>query len=251
MRTRQEIKALAKEAMGEQRGTAILLGLVFLGVSLASVALDWIVERATGSQGLLYWIVFYAGMFVIYVTMVNMIGEYIKVFKREPASPGAVVTGIAERFWRKLGGLLYMYLWIVIWTVLPIIIGVATGVVFIATLAAIPGIYKTMQYFFTYNVLADCPEVGATQALKVSSKITDGHKLDVFIFCLSYIGWFILSILTLGILYIVYVGPYFYTADAGLYLEMREKALSEGRLTHEELGMTAPMIAPHDPMVFR
>jgi len=114
-----------------------------------------------------------------------------------------------------------MMLWTFLWTLLCII----------------PGIIKGLSYFFTHNILADCPNVTARQALKISMKITHGFKMDIFVFILSWIGWYILSIFTCGILAIVYVTPYHMTADAGFYLELRDRALKEGIITEEELGM--------------
>ena len=46
-------------------------------------------------------------------------------------------------------------------------------------------------------------------ALEMSRKMTDGRKMDIFVLQLSFIGWFILSALTLGILGICYVNPYY------------------------------------------
>ena len=220
MKTRQEIKALAREAMREQRSTAILLGFVWILMAVASGILDWVVFIATGSRGLAYWVVYWAGMIILYVMSVNMIGEYIKIFRRENAEVGALFTGLKVNFLRKLGGVLWMMLWVFLWSLLLII----------------PGIIKSLSYFFTMNILADCPNVTATDALKVSMRITQGHKWNIFVFCLSWIGWMILSVLTLGILYVVYVGPYFYTSDGGLYIEMRDEALAEGRITRADLG---------------
>jgi hypothetical protein len=94
-----------------------------------------------------------------------------------------------------------------------------------------------LAYYFTANILADCPNVTARDALKISMRITRGYKGEIFVFILSWIGWFLLSGLTLGILYVVYVGPYWYTADAGLYIELRNRALADGIITPEELGM--------------
>jgi len=223
MKTRQEIKAIAKESMGKQRGTAILLGVLLGVVSFASSILDMIVMFATGGQGVLYWIVFTLGMFVIYVAMINMYGEYIKVYKQETADAGAVFTGMGVNFLRKLGGMLWMLLFVFLWSLLFII----------------PGIIKGLSYFATTFILADCPNVEACDALKVSMKITEGHKADIFVFNLSFIGWYILSIFTCGILYIVYVGPYYSTAASGYYLEMRDEALAQGRITREDLGWGA------------
>ncbi|MCL2565811.1 MAG: DUF975 family protein [Defluviitaleaceae bacterium] len=220
MKSRQEIKALAKDAMGQQRSTAILLGLVYMAVTFASGVLDGIVETISGGMGIAYWIVFTIGMLIIIVMAVNMLGEYIKIFNRDEASVGAMFSGLGVNFARKLGGVLWMSLFVTLWTLLLII----------------PGIIKGLSYYFTSNILADCPDVKATDAIKISMRITKDHKIDIFIFVLSFLGWFILSALTLGILYIVYVGPYFYTADAGLYLELKNKALAEGRITQEELN---------------
>jgi len=221
MKSRQEIKALAREAMGEQRGTAILLLLVYILAVLASTALDTIVLNMFGR--LPYLIVFWGGMAVLYVILVNLLGEFIKIFKREEANPLELFIGLKTNFLRKLGGQLWMYLWFFLWSLLLII----------------PGIIKYMRYYFTYNILADCPNVKATDAIKISMRITEGHKMDVFIFILSWIGWMILSVFTLGILYVVYVGPYMATADAGFYLELRDKALREGKITLEDLGFEA------------
>jgi len=241
--------------MKQQRGTAILLLFMFGIMSFVSGGLDSLVEYATGHQGVIYFIVFYAGLFVLWVMMVNMLGEYIKIYKREHADVGALFSGLRERFWRKLGGALWMMLWVLIWSAVfmgPVLILSYVTMIDSLLLLLIPmSIFiavKTLAYFFTFNVLADCPNVTATEALKVSVRITHGYKGDVFVFLLSFIGWWLLSVLTLGILYIVYVGPYFYTADAGLYLELKEKALADGKITREELGMTAPP-AVHDPII--
>jgi len=219
MKSRQEIKAIAREAMGEQRGTAILLGLMVILVGGASGVLDMLVMEAFGT-GLMYWVVYWAGMAVIYVMSVNMIGEYIKIYNRERADVGAMFSGLAVNFFRKLGGTLWMSLFIYLWSLLLII----------------PGIVKACHYYFTQNILADCPNVLATDAIKISMRITQGRRWEVFVFVLSFLGWAILSIFTLGILWVVYVGPYFYTADAGFYIEMRDAALAEGRITRQDLG---------------
>ncbi|MCL2856695.1 MAG: DUF975 family protein [Oscillospiraceae bacterium] len=266
MKTRPEIKTLAKEAMGAQRGTAILLTFTFALMSFVSGWLDNMVERATGGQGTAYWIVFIAGMFILWVMMVNMLGEYIKLYKREYASAGEIFTGLGVNFWRKLGGMAWMTLWLTLWSI-PIVVTYTLGwSPVLALLFTIPVIVMSMAYFFTPNILADCPSVKATQALKICMRITKGHRGAIFIFVLSFFGWFILTGLPAAVLafggpggfilgalasaaiYLLYVGPYFWTADAGFYLELRDKALRDGVVTHEELGIPAPVV-PHEPMI--
>ena len=221
MKARQEIKEWARDSVKEQRSTAILLGFLYLLTALASGILDFAVEQISGRQGIAYWVVYTIGMFILYVMLVNMIGEYIKIYKGERANAAALFSGLGVNFLRKLGGMLWMYLWIILWALLLII----------------PGIIKSVAYIFTPYILADCPDVPARDALKISMRITDGYKMDIFVFGLTWVGWIILSALTLGILYIVFVGPYMYTAYSGLYVEMRKNALEEGRVTPEELGL--------------
>ena len=232
MKTRQEIKAHAREALSYQRNTAIFIVLVITLLSFALGILDTALDAAVGAP--IFWVVSIVGGLFTLVLGVNVYGQFINIYMHRPASVGAVFTQLGVNFWRKLGGNLWMALWLMLWTLLLII----------------PGIVKSFAYYFTPNILADCPNVTATNALKISMRITQGYKLDVFIFALSWIGWMILSVLTLGILYIVYVGPYWYTADAGLYVELRNKALADGRITPADLGWQddrPPPFAPGSP----
>ena len=216
MKTRQEIKSLAKEAVAQQRGTAILIVLLFTVVS-------WAISYFSG---LLVWIPVFGWAISIaaygftLVLAVNLDGEYIKIFRRENADVGGIFTALSINFWRKLGGMAWMTLWVTLWTMLLII----------------PGIIKGIAYFLTPYLLADCPNVKARDALKLSMRITKGHKLDIFVMMLSFIGWLILSAFTFGILWIVYVGPYMYATYAGYFLELREKALRDGVITRSDLG---------------
>ena len=65
--------------------------------------------------------------------------------------------------------------------------------------------------------------------------MTDGRKMDLFVLDLSFIGWGILSALTLNILGILYVIPYQYAAKAFAYEEIKEEALSKMVVTEEEI----------------
>ena len=81
----------------------------------------------------------------------------------------------------------------------------------------IPGIVKSFSYAMTFYILNDHPEYSATQAITESRKMMHGHKGELFVLYLSFLGWDLLSLLTLGILEIVYVAPYKAAAIAGFY----------------------------------
>ncbi|PEB54060.1 hypothetical protein CON65_06710 [Bacillus pseudomycoides] len=88
-------------------------------------------------------------------------------------------------------------------------------------LLIIPGIIKSFSYAMTYFILNDHPEYSMNQAITESRRMMDGHKMDYFLLCLSFIGWFLLSIVTLGIGFL-WLAPYFYTTTAAFYDEISQ-----------------------------
>ena len=85
----------------------------------------------------------------------------------------------------------------------------------------IPGAILSYSYRMVPYILADEPGIGAVDALKKSRAMMKGNKWACFVYDLSYIGWFFLSLLTCGILSFFYVSPYKYNADAALYKEIK------------------------------
>ena len=81
----------------------------------------------------------------------------------------------------------------------------------------IPGIVKGYSYRMVPYILADHPELSGTQVIPLSRQMMRGNKWRTFVLDLSFLGWEILSLLTLGILGIFYVGPYKRCTDAELY----------------------------------
>lgn len=81
----------------------------------------------------------------------------------------------------------------------------------------IPGIVKSYEYRMIPYLLADHPDMTSEQAFAESKRMMTGQKWNAFVLDLSFIGWDILSILTLGILSIFYVEPYKFMTKAALY----------------------------------
>lgn len=102
-------------------------------------------------------------------------------------------------------------------------------------LFVIPGIYKSYQYRMVPYLLAENPEMDYRRALELSTAMMDGEKMDAFVLDLSFIGWYMISIFTCMILAVVYVMPYQYHTNAGLYIALREKAINNGLVNPAEL----------------
>jgi uncharacterized membrane protein len=91
-----------------------------------------------------------------------------------------------------------------------------------------PVIVKAYSFFCTPYILADSPDVHATDAIRLSSKIMAGYKWKLFVTQLTFIGWFLLCGITAGILWIFYVGPYYNATMAGFYEEVKNNAKEKG-----------------------
>ncbi|MGI6175566.1 MAG: DUF975 family protein [Christensenellales bacterium] len=202
MRTRSDIKAQAKRALASQHGNAILI--YFVGM---------MVLGAAGA------ILPGVGALLVLPVVAGLSFSFLNIYRARRADVGDLFAPFKD-YGRTLGGLLWMELWIFLWSCLFVI----------------PGIVKAIAYSLTPYILADSP-ASATDALKLSMRMTEGYKGEIFVFFLSYIGWMILSGLTFGILEIVYVGPYRSIALSGLYEELKANALRNGTVTASELGM--------------
>ncbi len=89
-------------------------------------------------------------------------------------------------------------------------------------LLIIPGIIKSYSYAMTPYIVKDMvasgKQVGATDGINASRELMNGHKMDLFVFDLSFIGWFLLGgISVIGMLWVV---PYYQTAKANFYREL-------------------------------
>jgi len=121
------------------------------------------------------------------------------------ASFGQIGRGFKPKYGRNIGTMFLKDIFLALWSCLFII----------------PGIVKMYSYRMVPYILADDPDISATDAITRSREMMNGHKWNTFVLDLSFIGWSILSALTLGILYIFYVGPYMYGTDAELYQTLK------------------------------
>ena len=248
MRSRQEIKAYAKQAFAAQRGACILgLFLVLLLTSGLSVLISLpstmiSISSITGEpilaglpnlaaiSVLLGWISLPLTL-LSYVLSVNLCGFFVKVVYGHPVTIGEPYSAMKYGFGRKLGGMCWHTLWIFLWT----LVGMFSFY--------IPTIMKAFAYSMTPYILANNPKISATNALKLSMRMTKGHKGKLFVLGLSFIGWSMLDLLTLGILGIVFVGPYMHTTYAGFFIELRNLAVANGAIHPSELEGAPPEYA--------
>ena len=103
-----------------------------------------------------------------------------------------------------------------------ILVGVIVTVC--SLLLVVPGIIMALAYTFALYLVVDKDSEGS-ESLKQSREMMKGYKWDYFVFGLSFLGWIILGIFTLGILYIWLI-PYMNVANI-LYYERLIKKTSK------------------------
>lgn len=141
---------------------------------------------------------------------------FLDLFREgKPIDIGKLFDGFKD-FGRVWGTLILVAIYTILWTCLLII----------------PGIVKSYSYALTPFILKDEPELKYNAAIEKSMRMMDGYKMKLFLLDLSFIGWMILSILTLGI-GLLFLQPYMNTARAAFYEDLKAE-LSDRYVSEEE-----------------
>lgn len=92
-------------------------------------------------------------------------------------------------------------------------------------LFVIPGIIKTYAYSMVYYIKVDHPEYSWKECLDESQRMMKGHKWELFVLELSFIGWIFVGMLTFGI-GMLFVAPYMEASYAQFYNALKNEGAS-------------------------
>lgn len=191
MKTNQDYKNAALAALKGRWTEAVVLALVVLAISLASTCIPVLSLPVT----LLIVLPLNVGVYAVYKNLYY--GDGNKMTEK--------AFNICFNNWsHNVGGMLLMTLYTFLWTLLLIV----------------PGIIKSLSYAMTPFILNDRPELSANDAIELSMNMMEGHKMELFLLWLSFIGWAILAIFTCYIGYL-WLMPYMYTALVGFYEDVK------------------------------
>jgi uncharacterized membrane protein len=112
----------------------------------------------------------------------------------------------------------WQFIWFLLWSLLFII----------------PGIIKAISYSQTMFIAAEYKAVSVPKALRISKIITHGHKADLFVMYLSFLGWAILASIPAGLGFIFLI-PYMHLSFINAYHAMMKEALETGKIKPEDL----------------
>ena len=93
-------------------------------------------------------------------------------------------------------------------------------------LFVIPGIVKSYSYAMSFYIKNDDPSADWKTCIDKSREMMNGYKMKLFLLDLSFIGWYILGALCLGV-GTLFVVPYHAQARANFYEELVAKKDAE------------------------
>lgn len=200
MRTRVEIKNDAKIQLDGKRGTAALITLLLMLVSFIPNICTKFIEPGAVLM------LINVGI-EIYITLLSIgcIIFYYAVMRGEEVSVEMLFSGY--QYYLK-GFFIYL------------LYGLA---IFIGTvLLIIPGIIFALMYSQAVYIYIENPEMGVIECMKTSRLAMDGHKTDLLVLNLSFIGWVLLCAITCGIL-TLYVAPYAGVAQINFHADLMKE----------------------------
>lgn len=212
MKNNQEYKSAALDALKGGWPEAVVTAIVYFavaavctapsalqGIGLGHVLLSPVLFLAAGGSTLILSLLFLAPLQV----------GYYNAFKRlHQEGDAGLVGNLFSQGFRNWGhivlGQFLMGVFIFLWSLLLVV----------------PGIVKAYSYAMTPYILVDRPELSANEAISLSSKMMAGRKFDLFRLQLSFVGWLLLCVLTLGT-GALFLSPYMMTAQAAFYQDVR------------------------------
>lgn len=187
---RAELKMAAKQQIKGKIGILFVITLVIAVISsIASVILGLI--PVVGSLA--------ATVIVTPAFALSVVRIYLNVVKGKAPELNDAFTGFDD-FWAAFKVTFLVGLFTFLWSLLFFI----------------PGIIKAISYSMSMYVLAENKGKPALQCIAESKKMTEGHKMELFILALSFIGWAIVGAITLGIAYI-WIAPYMQVTMTNAY----------------------------------
>lgn len=213
MKQNQEYKNEALAALRGNWAPAVLATLVYYLLTLFLISPYEVAVFRTNSADIMGLMAASRWYGVFLLGMILVIGPflvgYVNSFKKLLVEGDDRITANSFRegfkpYWRSVWAYLFRGILITLWSLLLII----------------PGIIKSLSYAMTMYIVKDHPELTVNEAIDLSKDMMYGHKYDLFYLYISFIGWYLLSILTLGI-GTFWLMPYIQTAQASFYEDVK------------------------------
>ncbi|KFN03621.1 DUF975 family protein [Bacillus clarus] len=217
--------------------------IIFSGVALLTGAFEEeTMSIGTGiTFGILYFIMIILSITSYGITSYGYTNLFLQISKGEDAKIDHLFEGfrgfkrMIKTMWAMLATILYTGTWIPLvllglfgffnnegnGTMNPSLVIAFVVLLIISTVVVIVTYFS---YAMIYYVMVENPNYSVSQAMKQSKAIMKGHKLDLFLLWLSFIGWAILAIIPLGLGFL-WLCPYINTTTAHFYRHISKDEL--------------------------
>ena len=258
------IKKFAIEAVRQQRGTAILI--VFLNILIVAAG-GRMFHRISPPIGSL--LVLATVFFIDMPLWVKVCGQFVKIYSKEKASAEGMFSGFFDNYWRKVGAMAVVTIPRMLVAIPMLATGWAVHILMLPL--AVAALYAWTTFFMTVFILEQHPNVTAIDALKLSVRMTNGHKGKLFSMLLGFFGWalpvvvvtlivaypfltaltaghmhplvalllmawmFMLVVVVISIYWILFLGPRWFATYAGYCIVLKNRALASGIVKRHEL----------------
>ena len=232
---RKQMKAEARLAMRRHRPSIYLMAMIYavilyvlsslsLRLQLPGITADqlWAISAGTLSEEELLRIASQIGTPGVAATLLRVAINLMEmvlaagfsivclnVARRLPAAAGTLFDGFGI-FFRVIWLEIVMAVFVLLWSLLLIV----------------PGIIAGYRYRFALYILIDDPTKGALQCIRESKELTYGHKGELFVLDLSFLGWSLLSAIPFVS---IYTRPYMTLTDVNYYrVVLGENGIADG-----------------------
>ena len=196
MKTAKEYRKIALNSLKNNWGMSIIIMLL---IAIASSALS-----ATGLGSIIIFVVSGA-------VTIGLLNYFEKLIKNDNPNYESVLENFTVNFSTKFLTYFLRELFVFLWCLLLIV----------------PGVIKFYSYALSLYIVKKQPNLSATDAIKLSTKIMNGKKFDLFYLHFTFFGWFLLCVLTFGIGFI-FLSPYFKTAVTAFYIDAYDSYVGLG-----------------------
>ncbi|CEI73558.1 DUF975 family protein [Romboutsia hominis] len=225
--TRVELKQLSKSQLKGNWKTPVLVMLVY---TIATMALSFMSEFSSSMGIYLISTIFLIGLAIWF--SVGFANFFLRFSETDGKAKFDDLLVSKKSILKSLGLFALMF---VIGIVLGIIIvfatssmivfsesvstGMIVGALIVGVVLSIPIVILELALAMTPYIFVDKEELGLIDSIKLSIKMMKGNKWNLFVINLSFIGWALLCIITLGIGYL-WLGPYIQLTITNFYIDL-------------------------------
>ena len=204
MKTRAELKEMAKQQIKGNIGMLFVISLIIGAIS--------------GAAGAIPPLALAVSIIVTPAFSISIIRVYQELARNGKKPEAKDAFAGFDDFWTGFKALFLVGLFTFLWSLLFII----------------PGIIKSFSYSQTMMIVAENKGIGAREAINRSKAMMDGRKMDYFVLGLSFIGWGLLCCITLGIASI-WVGPYIQATMVNFYNDIKPAEATAEETANQEV----------------